>query len=349
MNEEVHVGCTWNGWKWLPLALMVPLALGACDDEEITDPVDGTANVSVYLTDAPGDVEAAWVEILEIYLQGGPGRVDLLGEPTGLVLLTDLVGTSVLLVEDAEVDPTMYGQLRLVVGDAVLVSTEGTVYVKGDPELPEGLEGAEMGNLNCPSCSTSGLKVVIPNDEAGDQVEVDDEAMAFVLDFNVSESFGHRAGNSGNWNMHPVIHGTIVVDQDGDGTAADELTSLRGIEGTVALGLGAESNPVVIPECPAGTPRSVEDFIPTATSQGLVNAEGEAIVRTGNVAPDGSFRIDFLASDTYSLGYIESLALEGPQLDFTASVDPTEATVDAGDATGVTFTIEAAECVGDEP
>lgn len=319
------------------LALVAPLALGACEDDDGIVPGDGEARVSVLLTDAPGDVEAVWLEVLEIYLQGGEeGQVDLLGEPTELVLLTDLVGTTQLLVADAEVDAAVYGQLRMVVGDAILLSSDGTVYVKGDPELPAELEGAATSTLQCPSCSQSGIKITIPGDEA----PVDEGAMAFIVDFDVAESFGHRAGNSGMWVMHPVIHGTVVVDENGDGSVLDDLDSVSAITGTVELAASVE-----IPECPVGTPRSVEDFIPTATAQTLVGADGP-IVRTGVVSQDGSFMISFLAVDTYTLGYVDTLDLEDVDLVFTASVAPAEAEIAGTDVEDVVYTIESAECVG---
>jgi hypothetical protein len=138
--------------KWTTAVLATALlSLAACDDSGISGPRSDKASLSVYLTDAPGDVEAVWVEILQITLQGAEGGpVSLLGSPTDLILLTDLVGTTHLLVENAELDPSTYSQLRLVVGDAVLLSSEGVVYVKGDPILPTGLEDAPLGNLHLP-------------------------------------------------------------------------------------------------------------------------------------------------------------------------------------------------------
>ncbi|HZD03639.1 MAG TPA: DUF4382 domain-containing protein [Longimicrobiales bacterium] len=321
--------------RWTAPALALLVVAAGCDNSDIEGPEDGMAHVSVFLTDAPGDVDAVWLQIEELYLQGDGGRVDLLTEPTDLVLLTDLVGTTQLLVDDAAIDPTTFAELRMVVGDGLLLSSDGTVYVKGDPVLPAELEGAPTGTLQCPSCSQSGLKITVPNDE----LEVEEGAMAFVLDFDVSQSFGHKAGNSGQWNMHPVIHGTLVGDEDGDGQISDELESVSDIRGTVALAEG-----VTIPECPAGTARSVEDFIPTATSQSFVGGDGQPIVRTGTVAADGTFQITFLAPDTYTLGFVDTLELEGFNLVFTASMDPTEATV-AGDVEGVTYTVQTAECV----
>jgi hypothetical protein len=319
--------------KWTAAIMAVGLlSLVACEESGISGPRSEMASLSVYLTDAPGDVEAVWVEILDITLQGGDGEtVSLLGAPTDLILLTDLVGTAQLLVENAELEPSTYRQLRMQVGDAVLLSKDGTVYVKGDPVLPDGLEGAAMGNLQCPSCSQSGLKVKIPNDEMG----LEEGSAALVLDFDVSQSFGHKAGNSGNWIMHPVIHGTLT----------DQPSSARAILGTVVLGLDMDENPIVLPECPEGETRSLQDFIPTATlSGGIVDGEGDPIVRSGTVAADGSFQIGFLAPGTYNLGYEAEMELGEFVLRFTATFEPTQVDVGNEDVDGVVYTIESAQC-----
>ena len=262
--------------------------------------------------------------------------MELLGAPTDLILLTDLVGTVQLLTLNAEIHPTTIRQLRLVVGDAVLESSEGTVYVKGDPVLPAAVEDAEeLGELHCPSCSQSGIKVKIPNDE----MDVEGGAAALILDFDVAQSFGHKAGNSGKWIMHPVIHGTLVVDRDGDGDVLDELGSVKAISGTVALGTD-----VTIPECPAGTSRTIKDFIPTATVVGLLDGEGEPIVRYGTVAEGGVFHIGFVPSLSYTMGYVGTLTLGTDQLTFTATVEPAQVTVSDAVVAGVAYTILSAQC-----
>lgn len=320
-------------WAAPAAALALALGVGACDDSEPAGPgADGTTTLSVLLTDAPGDVEAVWVDISEIYLQGSEGAVVLLDEPTGLIELTALVGTSHILVSEAEVDATGYGQLRMVVSAAVLETKTGTVYAMGGAEHPEGLE--TTGDLMCPSCSQSGLKVTIPNDE----VELEEGAAALLLDFDVSQSFGHEAGNSGKWIMHPVIHGVLVADENGDGVP--DVNQAGSIVGIVALADG-----VTLPECPAGTPRNLGDFVPTATSQTLTDGGGAPIVRSGAVAEGGGFVISFLAPDTYTLGYQGQLNVEGgSSLVFTATVDPTEAAVADGAFEGVAYTITAASC-----
>jgi len=321
--------------RFLSLAgLSLFFLLAACDGSDTSGPPDaGSASLSVFLTDAPGDVEAVWVEIEGVSLQHETdGSLELLDNPTELILLTDLVESTHLLVADLDMEVSTYSQLRLKVGDAILLSSDGTVYVKGNPTLPADLAGAPTGELVCPSCSQSGLKVTIPNDE----MELEEGDAALVLDFDVAESFGHKAGNSGKWIMHPVIHGALAAG----GTEATGT-----IRGTVDLALDAENTPIAIPECPVGETRSVQDFIPTATATELVDGEGLPIVRTGDVAEDGTFVIAFLDPGGYTMGYTAELNLEGPVLSFTATVEPTEVTVDDQDVEGVAYTIQSAQCL----
>ena len=277
--------------RWAGSALMLTLALGACESgDDPLDLKDGEARLSVYLTDAPGDVAAVWVEIEEITLQGDDGPVVLLDEPTDLILLTDLVGQLETLVV-ADIPPGVYGQLRLHVEDAVLETTNGDVYVLGTADHPDGLPAT--GTLMCPSCDQSGLKVILHG------MEIMEGESALVLDFDVSQSFGHQAGMSGKWIMRPVIHATHYPG-DGNGPNDGGLS----MEGQVVLASGVE-----IPEC-AGSSRDVRDFVPTATARTLTDTEGAAVVRTGMVDDDGEFKINFLEPDTYDLGYEASILAE---------------------------------------
>jgi hypothetical protein len=319
--------------RWLQVILAATLLpLAACDDDGVGG-TEGKTALSVYLTDQAGDVDKVWVEILSITLQGSEGSLELLDAPTGLILLTDLEGETHLLVKDAEVNPANYGQLRMQVGDAVLLSKEPTVYVKSDGEglpegLPEELEGLPRGTLQCPSCSQSGLKVTIPNDE----MDIPEGDVTLVLDFNVAQSFGHKAGNSGKWVMHPVIHGTLSARMD--------------IAGTVALETDGDGNPTIsFPTCPEETtPRTIQDFIPTATLMGVVDGDGNPIVRSGTVFEDGSFTIGFLPPGTYDMGYEGSLILGANVLTFTATVEPEEVILTDASFDEMVYTITSATC-----
>ena len=259
---------------------------------------DGT--LSIFLTDAPGDVAAVWVDIAEIYFQGGPdGRLNLLSESTGLVELTELQDRAVELVGGLEVEPGTYSQLRFVLNSAVLEATNGDVYAFGGAAHPDGL--AVTGELKCPSCTTSGLKVQLP----GDALEMDEEGAGLVMDFDVAQSFGKPAGQSGKWIMKPVVH---AVKMD-DGVDPEMPGAGASISGTVALATDEGGAPIVLPACPAEVARTIQDFVPTATAATLVDEEAAPIVRTGEVGEDGAFSMDFLEEDTYAMGFLNPLEL----------------------------------------
>lgn len=313
--------------RWISTPLILLLAVAACESgDDGLGPEEGTARLSVYLTDAPGDVAAVWVEIEEITLMGDERTISILEEPTELIELTELVGQAQEIVDDAEIPEGAYGQLRLRIEDAVLETASGDVYLLGSAEHPDGLDAT--GTLLCPSCSQSGLKILLHG------MEVTEGESALVLDFDVSQSFGHQAGNSGKWVMRPVIHSTHYPDED-DGVEEEGVS----VEGQVALADGVE-----IPSCPAETPRDLTVFIPTATAQTLIDGDGLAVIRTGSVEDDGEFEMDYLESDTYTLGYVASIDFGGWALEFTADVDPAEVTVEEEDIEGVLYTITAATC-----
>jgi hypothetical protein len=190
---------------------LLGLSVGACDDVTGGD----VGRVTVLLTDAPGDVLEAVVTISSIYLQGNAdddgqnGRVYLRTDPitTDLLTLTDDVAT---LVDDFEVPEGSYGQMRFVISGAYIRIDDnagGKVYATaGYDEAPD----AVAGTLMCPSCGTSGLKVSFP----GSLKVNGDEDQIFLVDFDVSESVGHEAGNSGKWIMHPSLKGSRVQEND---------------------------------------------------------------------------------------------------------------------------------------
>ncbi|HEX7052171.1 MAG TPA: DUF4382 domain-containing protein [Longimicrobiales bacterium] len=231
----------------LSLAVLLPVA--ACDD----GPGPDNTRISIRLTDAAGDIEAAVVTISEIYLQGGDGegqaegetdaagRVVLRDEPvtTDLVTLANDIET---LVEGAVVPSGTYAQLRFVItggyvavenaqGDIDVFATEGYEPPAGF-EFPEGSEVA--GTLQCPSCGQSGLKVNVSGGLVVDGGEED-----LLVDFDVAESFGHGAGKSGHWVMEPVITATDL-DAVGSVHVAVSLGTdvTLPVIGNVQIGLG---------------------------------------------------------------------------------------------------------------
>ncbi len=301
----------------LALPLLAALAMAACDGDGTGG--GGDARVSIRLTDAPGDLKEAWVRIDAITLKGGPadsaqgGSVDLLDTRTEWVdLLTLSGGRTAELVNGAVVPAGRYSEMRIVVCEAYIVADNGDVYATRDAELPAGVTAD--GELHIPSGCSSGFKIKFKGDEP---VELASESTIMTVDFDVSQSFGHQAGNSGRWIMHPVLHATAV------GLAG-------GIGGTVSVAQG-----VTLPTC-GGAPVAVTAFVPQA-------AAGTEM-HTSAVEADGRYKIT-VGPGTYTMGYAPSLSFaNGDSLTVTAAPSVATATVASGGTAVVDYTISAATC-----
>ena len=242
--------------KFLPL-LAAPLLVVGCD-EGSTGVDDGSARLTLLLTDAPGNVEAAVVTITDIYLQGSGdddgGRVYLRQDDAVTTDLLDLSNDVIELVDDYEIPAGTYSQLRFVISGAYLEVEDGdggTTVFATSPDyegLPAGVEAD--GELKCPSCAQSGFKVLlgpVNGDFDDDLDEDDDEEVVFdgeqtiLVDFDVSRSFGHEAGNSGKWVMRPTLKATRLVsaaELDVTLALADSALELPLID-SVPVSLGA--------------------------------------------------------------------------------------------------------------
>ncbi|CAN5851198.1 DUF4382 domain-containing protein [soil metagenome] len=189
------------------------LAASACDDSGGPAAAGDPTSVTVLLTDAPGDVVHAWVDIGEVYLQGGNGeeedaggRVILFTGPSGPLDLIELI-------DDVEELATVvipagrYGQLRIVLEAAAIELENGEVYATDGFDPPGTLP--ITGELVCPSCNTSGFKVLLQ----GRELDLLDDEEILVLDFDAGESFAKEAGMSGRWIVTPVIK---LFDDPGD-------------------------------------------------------------------------------------------------------------------------------------
>jgi hypothetical protein len=159
------------------------------------------------LTDDPGDVAHAWVDIGEIYLQGGPGDVDdddvggrvtLFTGPTGPIDLLDLLDQTAELA-NAVIPSGRYGQLRVVLEGAAVELENGEIFATDGFDPPGG--SPVSGELVCPSCGTSGFKVLLQ----GRELDLLDPEEILVLDFDAGESFVREAGMSGRWILTPVV------------------------------------------------------------------------------------------------------------------------------------------------
>lgn len=312
----------------VPVVLLAALPLlGACDETTPTgnDGIADDTRVSIYLTDAPGDVDSVWVQVDDVVLVGDEEQVSLLDEPTELLNVTALQDSATALVEDREIEPGTYGQLRFIIGGAVLQTIDEQVYTS-NAEHPHDLEST--GTLHCPSCAQTGIKVVL----RGATFEEGDHGV--LIDFDVTQSFGHQAGRSGRWIMHPVIHASVTEPDAEPGEAFGTIV------GTVAL-----DEEVEIPEC-AGSERTLEEFVPLAVATTLTDDEDDPIQRSGTTDDEGDFEIEVLEADTYTLGYLDETSFEDASLVWQADVDPAEATIEeeGDEVAGVVYTVTDVSC-----
>lgn len=196
----------WNLTRFATL-LVAALVAPACDDSGGPAGSGDPTSVTVLLTDDPGDVVHAWVDIGEIYLQGGEGdednddaggRVTLFSGPTGPIDLLELLDAAEELV-NVVIPSGRYGQLRVVLEGAAIELENGEVFAT-DGFDPPGTSPV-TGELVCPSCNTSGFKVLLQ----GRELDLLDPEELLVLDFDAGESFAREAGMSGRWIVTPLI------------------------------------------------------------------------------------------------------------------------------------------------
>jgi hypothetical protein len=163
-----------------------------------------TGKVTVQLTDAPGDFKAAVVTITEIDLVGSGGTFHMISNKEITTNLLALSNETAEIVKDVEVPAGTYSQLRFVITGGYIQVEQADGSVKTFASSPDyaGLpQGTTVdGVLRMPSFAQSGLKVNLP----GGSVTVGGGTTVVLVDFDVSQSFGHEAGNSGAWVMHPV-------------------------------------------------------------------------------------------------------------------------------------------------
>jgi hypothetical protein len=236
---------------------------------------DGRAGkVTVLLKDRPtAGVQAAVITIAEVDLVGASGPVVLTTTPVTTDLLT-LANDVAKLVDGASVPAGTYTQLRFVITGGYL-DVDGTIYASS-PDYAGLPPGAVVGGtLRMPSFGQSGLKVLLPS-----AIEIGGEARFLVVDFDVSQSFGHAAGGSGAWVMHPVVKAT-------------ELAMLGGLRVTLALAPGAT--------LPAGVALTDFSAVVTPAGGGDATVVGLADLGGGTIGAaypylfPGDYAVDFEA------------------------------------------------------
>lgn len=187
--------------KRISLFLIFIFLVAACSDSNTSDPVQGESRLQLKLIDAPGDYLEVNVEIIDILYndQEGDGGWQSLGDPEDYPIqvdLTELVAGNELLLSDEIIPAGNLEHIRLVLSENNNLVIEGE---NGEPETHP---------LNTPSAQQSGLKIKLETVlEAG-------FTYTFILDWDVNESIV-AAGNSGNYNLKPVINAIAEVNSGG--------------------------------------------------------------------------------------------------------------------------------------
>ena len=301
--------------RTLVSAALVALSLGAVASCSNDSTSAGTTKVSILLRDAPGDVKAAVVTISEIDLQGSGGARVLRNTPVTVDLLR-LADTTARLVQEADVPSGTYTQLRFVItgGYIEVENSDATTSIYASsadyPGLPVGAN--VTGSLHMPSFSESGLKVNLPSGSA----MLDGTARVYLVDFDVSQSFGHMAGQSGQWVMHPVVKATDF-----------ELTG--GL--TVRLQAGSDLTMPMV----GNAPLTLEDFTAVVTASDA-STSSVLLADDGNGTFQATF--PFLAPGNAIVTFTAPSGVT-----FTTSpVVPATVSVNSGQTTTSTFTLTGA-------
>jgi hypothetical protein len=299
-------------WSAAAIGFVALGTIASCGGDSMSSA--GPARLSVLLTDAPGDVKAAVVTISEIDVQGSHGSTVLMNTPVTTDLLT-LAGTTASLVSSAVVPAGTYAQLRFVITGAYVEVDNGdgtSSFYASSPDYAGLPSGAHVtGTLQMPSFGQSGLKVNLP---ASDATLTSGEKVVLV-DFDVSQSFGHAAGQSGMWVMHPVVKATDF-------------------EVTGGLTVDVTLDPSVTMPTVNGSALTLGDFDAVLTASDNSTTQ-VALTDAGSGTFEAKF--PFLAPGTYSLTFTAPTGVT-----FTTNpVVPAAVTVTSGGDASSSFTVTA--------
>lgn len=266
------------------LLAAIALPALACSNDDNTGPDNGTTQLTVKLTDADGGINAAVVTVSEVYLvgNGDESHVSLTTTPV-TVNLVDLANSTHTLVDGKDIANGAYTELRFVItGGYVEVANPegGTSIYASSPDYAGLPAGATVtGQLQMPSLAESGLKVDLPTED----LALDGGTETLLLDFDVSQSFGAAAGNSGMWVMHPVIKGATFTEP-AQVRASLTLGQDVVLPGTVGLGGfnavlttaggGTESLPLIDADADGTFDATFDFLLPGSYSVSFTGPEG---------------------------------------------------------------------------
>lgn len=177
----------------------ISILLTSCD---VSDDTDNISNINgtlrVFLTDAPADYDAVWIDIEEVRIHlnddedvenDDEGWKTISEDPIQVNLL-DLTNGELKVLGETELESGTYSQIRLILGDENEIVKDGVAHT-----------------LDTPSAQQSGLKININADIDGGEI------YTLLLDFDASRSIV-EAGKSGKFILKPVIR-TVELEATG--------------------------------------------------------------------------------------------------------------------------------------
>ncbi|SHF80736.1 protein of unknown function [Flavobacterium fluvii] len=204
----------------------VGLFFARCDINNDYSPPDSvpseTSAIKIRLSDAPGDYKEVNIDVRDIMIKGNTdsgdeGWISIGNTPAGGMVynLLDLTGGVTVMLADTIIPSIYLGQVRLILGD------NNTIVLNDDESttIP----------LNTPSAQQSGLKVKV------DQTLLGGISYDFLLDFDVDQSVV-KAGNSGNYNLHPVLRVTTVANSGAIRGTITNIMDAKKVLATVEVG-----------------------------------------------------------------------------------------------------------------
>jgi len=190
-------------WKYLSLVLIGFLAVTLTSCGGSSDGGGSTGQLSLELTDAPGDYKAVYVTITEIQVHRSDteeGTWQTILTPNATYNLLDLRDGKTASLGVANLPIGTYTQLRLILAET---NGDSSKNILGEDHpyanyVIEDIDGSPYHELKVPSGYTSGIKLV-------HTFEIEsDRPRGLVLDFDASRSVV-KAGNSGQWLLKPTI------------------------------------------------------------------------------------------------------------------------------------------------
>jgi len=179
--KQKHVGILFPSLALLALIF----TLNACKKSDTAS--SGPSSMKIYLTDAPADYQAVWIDVQQVMVKGSSDTSgnDWVAVPLlnpGRYNLLDLRNGKDTLLGGVDLPAGKISQIRLILGPSnQLVLNDGTTV-----------------DLKTPSGQESGIKLNVDADlKSGIPYEL-------VLDFDAARSIV-KAGNSGQYILKPVI------------------------------------------------------------------------------------------------------------------------------------------------